>query len=47
MDPWNQFANEIGAEFIEGGFFSHSRVQALIKDWTVTLYTELMGGGGV
>lgn len=34
---WQQLANEIGAEFIEGGFFRGSKVQAHIKNWTVTL----------
>ena len=34
---WAQLASEIGAEFIKGGFMRASKVQARIKDWTVTL----------
>ena len=42
---WRQFANEIGAEFIDGGFFRSSKVQAHIKEWTVTLDTYSVSSG--
>jgi len=42
---WKQFANEIGAELIEGGFFRSSKVQARVKEWTVTLDTYSVSSG--
>ena len=42
---WKQFASEIGAEFVEGGFFRTSKVQARVKQWTVTLGTYSVSSG--
>ena len=38
-EAWKQFANEVGAEFIDGGFFRGSKVVAHIKNYTITLDT--------
>jgi len=45
---WRQLADEIGAEFIEGGLFSAGKVQARFKNWTVTLdaYSVSSGDSG-
>lgn len=40
---WKQFAGEVGAEFIEGGFFSPSKVQVHFKEWIITLDTFSAG----
>src|SRR4051812_41206216 len=34
---WQQLSEEIGAEFVEGGFWKGSKVQAHVGPWTVTL----------
>ncbi len=41
-EVWRQLSEEIGAEFVEGGFWKGSKVQAHVGPWTVTLdtYTE-------
>jgi hypothetical protein len=36
-EVWQQLSEEIGAEFIEGGCWKVSRVQAYVGPWTVTL----------
>jgi hypothetical protein len=36
---WRQFASEIGAEFIDGGFFRSSKVQAQVAGRMITLDT--------
>jgi hypothetical protein len=36
---WQQLANEIGAEFVEGGVWQGSKVVATVKEWTITLDT--------
>jgi hypothetical protein len=36
-EVWRQLSEEIGAEFIEGGFWKRSKVQAHVGSWTVTL----------
>jgi hypothetical protein len=36
-EVWRQLSQEIGAEFVEGGFWKDCRVQAHIGHWTVTL----------
>ena len=38
-EVWRQLCNEIGAEFVEGGFWKGSKVQAHVGPWTVTLDT--------
>ena len=44
-EVWRQLSQEIGAEFVEGGFWKGSKVQAHVGAWTVTLdtYTESSG----
>jgi len=34
---WRQLSAEIGAKFVEGGFLRGAKVQARVKQWTVTL----------
>jgi hypothetical protein len=36
---WKQFADEIGAEFVAGGFWRTSKVIARVKAWPMTLDT--------
>jgi hypothetical protein len=36
-EVWQQLSEEIGAEFLEGGFWKGSKVQAHVGPWTVTL----------
>lgn len=38
-EVWRQLCSEIGAEFIGGGFWRGNKVQARVKEWTVTLDT--------
>jgi|SRR5271165_2460701 len=38
-EVWRQLCAEIGAEFVEGGFWKGSKVQAMVGPWTVTLDT--------
>jgi hypothetical protein len=42
---WRQLSQEIGAEFIEGGFWKGNKFQAHVGIWTITLdiYTESTG----
>ncbi|HEY9153272.1 MAG TPA: hypothetical protein VIN60_10335 [Anaerolineales bacterium] len=42
---WRQFASEIGAEFIEGGLFRSSKVQAQFKNWMIVLDTYSVSSG--
>ena len=39
-EVWQQLCQEIGAEFVEGGLWKGSKVQALVGPWTVTLDTH-------
>jgi hypothetical protein len=41
-EVWRQLSDEIGGEFVEGGFWKGGTVQAQIGPWTVTLdsYTD-------
>ena len=36
-EVWRQLSEDIGAEFIEGGFWKGNKVQAHVVPWTVTL----------
>lgn len=36
-EVWQQLCREIGAEFVEGEFWKGDKVQARVKEWTVTL----------
>jgi hypothetical protein len=38
-EVWRQLCLEIGADFIEGGFWKGSKVQAHVGPWTITLDT--------
>jgi len=38
-EVWQQLSHEIGAEFVEGGSWKGSKVQAYVKPWTITLDT--------
>ena len=38
-EVWRQLSQEIGAEFVEGGFWKGSKVQAHVGPWTMTLDT--------
>ncbi len=38
-EVWRQLSEEIGAEFVDGGFWKGSKVQAHVGPWTVTLDT--------
>jgi hypothetical protein len=42
---WRQLSAEIGADFVQGGFLRGAKVQARVKQWTVTLdiYTVSTG----
>ena len=44
-EMWRQLSQEIGAEFVEGGFWKGNKVQAHVGPWTITLdtYTESTG----
>lgn len=44
-EVWRQLAEEIHADFIEGGFWRGSRVQANVKEWTITLDTHTVSTG--
>jgi hypothetical protein len=45
QEAWNQFAVEIGAEFVKGGFRRSSLVRARVREWTVTLDTYSVPSG--
>jgi hypothetical protein len=38
-EVWRQLSQEIGAEFVEGGFWKGNKVQVHVKAWTITLDT--------
>ncbi|WP_406699073.1 DUF3137 domain-containing protein [Singulisphaera sp. Ch08] len=42
---WRQLSEEIGAEFVEGRFWSGNRVQAHVAPWTITLDTYTVSTG--
>jgi hypothetical protein len=44
-EVWRQLSQEMGAEFVEGGFWKGNKVQAHVGPWTTTLdtYTESSG----
>ena len=42
---WKQLAGEMSADFIEGGFWKGSKVQASVHEWTVTLDTYIVSTG--
>ncbi len=38
-EVWRQLCTEIGADFVDGGFWKGDKVQAQVRSWTVTLDT--------
>ena len=48
-EVWRQLSQEMGAEFIDGGFWKGSKVQVHVKPWTITLdtYSESSGESSV
>jgi hypothetical protein len=44
-EVWRQLSQEIGAEFVQGGFWKQNKVQAHVGPWTITLdtYTDSSG----
>ena len=44
-EVWRQLSEEIGAEFVEGGFWKGNKVQAHVEPWTITLDTYTVSTG--
>jgi hypothetical protein len=44
-EVWRQLSKEISADFIEGGFWRGSKIEATAKEWTVTLDTYTVSNG--
>jgi hypothetical protein len=44
-EVWQQLCNEIGAEFVDGGFWKGDKVEARVGNWTVTLDTYTVSSG--
>lgn len=44
-EVWRQLAQEIHADFVEGGFWRGSKVQAHVGPWIVTLDTYIVSDG--
>ena len=44
-EVWRRLANEIGAEFVKGGFLRSDKVVAKVKEWTITLDTYTSQSG--
>jgi hypothetical protein len=44
-EVWRQLCAEIGADFIDGGLWKGDKVQAHIKNWTLTLDTYTLSTG--
>jgi hypothetical protein len=42
---WQQLCREIGADFVDGGFWKGSKVEAHHKGWTITLDTYTVSSG--
>ena len=45
QEVWRQLCAEIGADFVEGGFWKGDKVQAHVKNWTLTLDTYTVSSG--
>ena len=45
-EVWRQLCREIGADYIEEGFWGTPKVVAKVKKWTITLDTYTSSGGG-
>ena len=48
-EAWRQLSQDIGAEFVEGGFWKGNKVQVHVNPWTITLdtYSESSGESSV
>jgi hypothetical protein len=48
-EVWRQLSQEMGAEFVDGGFWKGSKVEVHVKPWTITLdtYSESSGESSV
>ncbi len=44
-EVWRRLCSEIGADFIEGGFWRGTKVSASVREWTVTLDTFVVSTG--
>lgn len=44
-EVWKQLCAEIGADFVDGGFWKGDKVQAHVKSWTITLDTYTVSSG--
>jgi hypothetical protein len=44
-EVWRQLCAEIGADFVNGGFWKGDKVQAQVRNWTVTLDTYTVSSG--
>jgi hypothetical protein len=44
-EVWEQFADEIGAEFLKGGFLGRPKVLAKVREWTITLDAKTVTRG--
>jgi hypothetical protein len=42
---WKQLSDQLGAQFVEGGFARADKVQAQVKEWIVTLDTFVISTG--
>jgi len=44
-EVWKQLSDQLGAQYVEGGFAKADKVQVHVKDWTVTLDTYVVSTG--
>lgn len=44
-EVWRQLCAEIGAEFVDGGLWKGDKIQARVKEWTITLDTYRVSSG--
>ena len=44
-EVWKQLSDQLGAQYVEGGFARPDKVQVRVKDWTVTLDTYVVSTG--
>ena len=44
-EVWQQLSHEIGADYVDGGFWRGSKVEARVRSWTVTLDTYTVSTG--
>lgn len=42
---WRQLCAEIGADFVDGGFWKGDKVEARVRNWTITLDTYTVSTG--